>query len=76
MTGEDVLTKRYLLGKTATIKRFEYSSLGSKLKKLTDIAVKECHGLGNAFSFNRDKKKEADPQTLSKETIVRQIYIQ
>ena len=74
LTGENVLTKRYLLGKTATIKRFEYSSLGSELKKLTDIAIKECHGLDNGFSFNRDKKKEADPKTLPKETIVRQIY--
>ena len=38
MTGEDVLPEKGLLGKTATIKIFEYSPLGSKFKKQTDIA--------------------------------------
>ena len=38
MTGKDVLPKKDLLEKAATIKRFEYLPLGSELKKYTDIA--------------------------------------
>ena len=38
LTGKDVLPKKDLLEKAATIKRFEYLPLGSQLKKQTDIA--------------------------------------
>ena len=38
LTGEAVLPKKDLLEKAATIKRFEYLTLGSELKKYTDIA--------------------------------------
>ena len=34
LTGEDVLAEKGLLEKTATIKRFEYSPLGSELRKI------------------------------------------
>ena len=37
----DVLVEEDLLEKAATIKRFEYSPLGSELKKYTDIAKKK-----------------------------------
>ena len=37
MTSEDVLSEKVLLGKATTIKRFQYSPLGSELKKQTDI---------------------------------------
>ena len=37
-TGKDVLPKKELLEKAATIKRFEYLPLGNELKKHTDIA--------------------------------------
>ena len=33
LTGKDVLWEKYLLEKAAAIKRFEYSPLGSDLKK-------------------------------------------
>ena len=36
LTGKGVLPENDLLEKTAAIKRFEYSSLGSDLKKQTD----------------------------------------
>ena len=36
----DVLLEEDLLEKAATIKRFEYSPLGSKLKKQTNIVKK------------------------------------
>ena len=37
-TDEYVLPEKLLLEKTATIKRFEHSPLGSELKKQTDIS--------------------------------------
>ena len=38
LTGKYVLTEKDLLEKAATIKRFEYSLLGSELKEQTGIA--------------------------------------
>ena len=40
LTGEGVLPKRGLLGKFATIKRFEYSLLSSELRKQISITEK------------------------------------
>ena len=37
LTGEDVFPEKVLLEKAATIKRFEYSPLGSELKRKSDI---------------------------------------
>ena len=41
LTDKDVLLEKGLLEKAATIKRFEYSPLGSDLKKQTSIAGKQ-----------------------------------
>ena len=41
LTGEKVLPEKGVLEKAATIKRFEYSPLGSELKKQIDIANKK-----------------------------------
>ena len=41
LTGEDVLPEKDLLEKAATMKRFEYSSLGKDLKKQTSAAEKQ-----------------------------------
>ena len=38
LTGKGVLPEKDFLEKAATIKTFEYSALGSELKKQTDIA--------------------------------------
>ena len=38
LTGKDVFPEKDFLEKAATIKTFEYSALGSELKKQTDIA--------------------------------------
>ena len=38
LTGKDVLQEKDFLEKAAIIKTFEYSALGSELKKQTDIA--------------------------------------
>ena len=63
MTGEEVLPERGLLEKAATIKRCEYSPLGSEWKKDTDIAKKanqsrvtEVHEFDG--TINKDDKKK------------------
>ena len=43
-TGGNVLPEKDLLEKAAIIKRFEYSSSGSELKKQTDTAKKQKLG--------------------------------
>ena len=53
LIGEDVLSKRGIFKKTATIKRFEYSPLGRELKKQTDIVVKQHQGLNKVYEFDK-----------------------
>ena len=38
LAGKDVLPENDVLEKPVTIRRFEYSTLGSELKKQTDVA--------------------------------------
>ena len=38
LAGKDVLPEKDVLEKPVTIRRFEYSTLGSELKKQTDVA--------------------------------------
>ena len=49
LTGKDVLPKKDLLEKAATIKRFECSPLGKELKAQTDIAKGQ-------YKFLKDQK--------------------
>ena len=49
--------------KATTIERSEYSSLGSQLKKQTDIAKKQYKGLYKVHEF--DKKE--DDETINKD---------
>ena len=49
--------------KATTIERSEYSSLGSRLKKQTDIAKKQYKGLYKVHEF--DKKE--DDETINKD---------
>ena len=84
LSDKDVLSEKALLVKAFAIKRFEYSSLGSNLKKQTDIAKKLCQGLDKVFSFNKDNKnqnepiikKEAVAKTLTRKNIISQINLQ
>ena len=46
LTGGDILLEKGLLGKAATIKRFEHSLLGSVLKKQAKIAKQHYQKLG------------------------------
>ena len=52
-----------MLEKAATMKRFEYLSLGRELKARTDIAKKQYQKLDNTFEFDQVIKKK---QTLEK----------
>ena len=45
LTGKDVVREKNLIEKAATIKIFEYSPLGSELKKQTSMAKKTVQGL-------------------------------
>ena len=63
MTEKDVLPEKDLIEKAATLKRFEYWSLGKELKTQTDITKKKFQGL-NKF-FKSDEKQE--PITIKKE---------
>ena len=61
LAGEEVLPEKGLLENAATIKRFEYSPLGSELKKQNDIAKTRYQGLNKVYQFdgtiNKDDKK-------------------
>ena len=50
--GKDNLPEKHLLEKAATMKRFEYSSLGKDLKAQTDIAKKLYQTFDNDFESN------------------------
>ena len=58
LTGKDVLPKKDLLEKAATMKRFEYSPLGKELKAQTDIAKKKYQKLEDTYEFDKIIKKE------------------
>ena len=58
MTRKDILLEQDLLGKAATMKRFEYSLLDKELKEQTDIAKKQCQKLEVTYEFSKIIKKE------------------
>ena len=57
-----VLPEKDLLEEAATMKKFEYSSLGKELKAQTDITKKQYQVLNNFFKY--DVKRE--PVTITK----------
>ena len=52
------MPEKYLLEKTATLKRFEYSPLGKELKAQTAITKKQYQKLDNTYEFDKIFKKE------------------
>ena len=54
----DFLPEKHLLGKAATMKRFEYCPLGKELKAQTGIAKKQYQTLDNTFQVDKIIKKE------------------
>ena len=54
LTDEGVYWKKDLLEKAATAKRFEYSPLGSELKKQADITKKQYPGIDKVYEFDKD----------------------
>ena len=65
LTGEKVLPEKGVLEKAATIKRFEYSPLGSELKKQIDIAnKKQYQGLDKVYEFDGTISKDDKKATL------------
>ena len=47
-----------MLEEAASMKRYEYSPSGKKLKAQTDIAKKQYQKLGDTFGFDKIIKKE------------------
>ena len=62
LTSKNVLAEKDLLENVAALKRFEYSPLGSALKKQTIVAEKQYKGLNN---FLKPDEKEV-PLTIKK----------
>ena len=58
LTRKDVLPKKDLLEKVATMKRFKCSTVGKKLQALTGITKKQYQQLGNTYEFDEMIKKE------------------
>ena len=56
---------QYDLGRQiAAIKRFEYSQLGSELKKRIDIVRKQYQGLYKVYEFHRTINKKNNKANL------------
>ena len=73
LTGKDALREKDLLEKAATMKRFEYSLLGSELKKQTCIAEKQYKRLDKDYEldkngYERIKKEKPIDQSFSPES--------
>ena len=65
LTGKDVLPEKDLLEKAATIKRFEYSTLRSALRKQSSVAEKQYQKLDKVFESKTEQK--------TKEVVLSQI---
>ena len=52
LTGKYVLSEKDLLEKADAVKTFEYSPLGSELRKQTSVAEKPYKSLDKDFEFN------------------------
>ena len=62
----EFLQEKWLLEKYATIKRIEYSPLGSKFKTQTDIAKIQYQGLDKVYEFDGKINYDNKKQTLKK----------
>ena len=58
LTCQDFLPEKGLLVKAATIKRFKYSPLGSKLKRQSHIEGKQYQGLIKVYKFDKKEGNE------------------
>ena len=70
LAGKDVLQKKGLLEKTATIQKIEYSLLGKELKTQTGITGKQYQVPDKIFNFNKnnnDNEDNRDEGTITKE---------
>ena len=73
MTRKDVLPEKDLLGKAATMKRFECLPLSNELKAQTDIAKKQYQGLYKAFISNKDNKNGNESLTENEKPSVKKF---
>ena len=74
MTGKDVLPDKELLEKAATMKIFEYSSIGKKLKPQTDITKEQGQGLDIVFISNKGNKNVSESLIKKEEPKVKKFF--
>ena len=72
LTYKVVSPGKDFLEKAATVKRFEYSPLGSELKEDTDIAKKQYQELDKAF-FSSIYNKSVNESLIQKEPVAKTI---
>ena len=75
LTGGDILPEIGLLEKAVTIKRLEYSLLGSKLNKQTDIAKNSTYqGFDKVYEFDKKENGERISKKQRLKSIINQIF--
>ena len=72
MISNGVLPEKQLLGKADTMKTFEYSPLGSELKKQTSIREKQYKILSKAYEL-AENEYETFKKTQQLENVIDQI---
>ena len=66
LAEKDVVVEKDLLKRTASMKRFEYSSLGKDSKAQTDIAKKQYQGLDKIYEFDETINKKQHLKGITK----------
>ena len=69
LNGLGVLSERKLLEKACTIKKFEYSPVGTEFRKQTSVAEKQYQKLDKVFEPN----KKGNNETKNKKSVLSQI---
>ena len=70
MTGKDLLPKKDLIEKVATMKRFEYPSLGRELTTQTDISNKQYQALDKIHELDETINKKPSLKNYSKSYLI------
>ena len=70
LTGKDLLPKKDLIEKVATMKRFEYPSLGRELTAQTDISNKQYQALDKIHELDETINKKPSLKNYSKSYLI------
>ena len=70
LTGKDLLPKKDLIEKAATMKRFEYPSLGRELTAQTDISNKQYQALDKIHELDETINEKPSLKNYSKSYLI------